>query len=130
MDKDVLSKLEDAFCYAYTDEEACLYAGISPATLYRYQDANPDFRERKALLKLTPNLKFKKTIVDNSGDLHNAHWWAEHKMSDEFSTKSKVEISDSLDDVDVAPEDLEAANEFNEKLKANVIKRRLAKKNQ
>lgn len=130
IDKDVLSKLEDAFMYAYTDKEACLFAGISPATLYRYEELHPEFRERKQLLKLTPNLRFKKTIVDNSGNLSNAQWWATHKMGDEFSPKSRIELNDmtSMDDID--PEDQKAADEFNQRLRANIVKRRLSKRQQ
>lgn len=114
--------------YCYTDEEACLYAGVSTAAFYEYQEKHPEFAERKQLLRKTPNLKAKKTLVEHVGSESGARFWATTKMSDEFAPKSKVEITDSLDDVDIDPEDLEAAKEFNNRLKENVIKRRLAKK--
>lgn len=128
MTPDVLRKLEDAFAYCYTDEEACLYAGISTTAFYEYQEKHPEFAERKQLLRKTPNLKAKKTLVEHVGTESGARFWATTKMSDEFSQKQRLEISDSLDDVEIDPEDLEAAKEFNERLKNNVIKRRLAKK--
>ena len=48
---EVLTKLEYAFSIGCTDDEACIFADINPKTLYRYQEVNPDFRERKELLK-------------------------------------------------------------------------------
>ncbi len=125
---DVLQKLEDAFAYCYTDEEACLYAGISPSSLYNYQEQHPEFVERKQLLRKTPNLKAKKTLVEHVGTESGARFWAMNKMADEFTPKTRMEITDGLDDVEVDPEDLQAAQDFSERLKQNVIKRRLAKK--
>ena len=63
IDKTVLTKLEDAFAFTYTDEEASLYAGINPVTLYRYQKKHPEFCKRKEQLRLTPNLAAKKILV-------------------------------------------------------------------
>lgn len=34
---EVLNKLEQGFMYSFSDEEACLYAGVSPKALYNYQ---------------------------------------------------------------------------------------------
>ena len=62
IDEDVLRLLYMAFCMNYTDEQACLYSWISPATLYRYQDKNPQFRERKAMLKNSTKMYAKANI--------------------------------------------------------------------
>lgn len=43
MTKQVLAKLEWAFRIDCNNEEACIYAGIDSATLYRYIQKNPDF---------------------------------------------------------------------------------------
>ena len=59
IDESVLAKLEFAFAHSFTDDEASLYADISPATLYRYIEANPEFWERKEALKTSPNIKAK-----------------------------------------------------------------------
>lgn len=58
----VLSKLEEAFTWGATDNQACIHADISPAALYRYEEKNPHFRERKHTLKESPQLRAKKTI--------------------------------------------------------------------
>ena len=49
--KETLAKLERAFSMGLPDEQACLYAEIDPSTLYRYQEKNPKFCDRKKLLK-------------------------------------------------------------------------------
>jgi len=88
-----VQKLEDAFSYGMSDERACAYAGISKQTLYNYQKEHPEFIDRKQMLKLTPDLRAQKTLVANLDNEASARWWAEHKMTDEFANKSKVEMS-------------------------------------
>lgn len=63
MTEQVIDKLEEAFSWGCSDVEACLWAGIAPATLYKYQERNPDFAERKAELKETPILLARKTVI-------------------------------------------------------------------
>jgi len=98
--KEVLQKLEDAFSNSLPDKEACLYAGISPGTLYNYQLQNPEFVERKEQLKLTPNLAARKTIVNALGDINTAKWWME-KRDPEFGNKVKVEHTGEIGVTDV-----------------------------
>lgn len=43
MTKQTLAKLEMAFRMDCNEREACIFAGIDPATLYRYKQKNPDF---------------------------------------------------------------------------------------
>ncbi len=61
---EVLSKLEEAFLLGCTDEEACLVADISRATLYNYQKDHPEFIERKEELKERPVYIARKSVVD------------------------------------------------------------------
>lgn len=96
MTPDVLGKLEDAFINAFTDEMACLYAGINPDTLYSYCKENPKFSERKEALKNTPNLKAQQTLVKDLDNTGGARWWAERKMP-EFQPKQKVEHSGKIE---------------------------------
>ena len=107
IDATVIAKLEEAFIHTFTDAEACLYAGISVDALYRYEEKNPEFRERKQTLKLTPNLHAKKELVTGiKNNLGQARWWAEHKMPD---FKPKVEVSGSMTgtgDISEAEEEL------------------------
>lgn len=71
MTPEVLRKLEDAFMLGCTDLEACLAADISSATLYLYCSENPEFSERKQVLKQNPVKLARKVVVDalNDGDV-------------------------------------------------------------
>lgn len=88
--KVTLSKLEEVFALGGTDQEACLFAGISPASLYRYEDENPEFRERKQLLKMNPVLKARRTVVDNLDDPKLAFKYLERRRSEEFSSDPRL----------------------------------------
>lgn len=90
---DVLQKLEHAFSLGCSDTKACLYAGIAPATLYNYQNENPDFIERKAALKEQQVLKAR-SVVDNAlniGDVATARWLLERKCKEEFSSRTEID---------------------------------------
>jgi hypothetical protein len=108
IDKTCLAKLEDAFSNALPDDEACLYAGINPATLYRYQQKNPKFSERKEALKLTPNIAARKTIIATLGDVRVAQWWLE-KKDPAMKPTSKVEHTVEMTDITEKMSDEEKA---------------------
>ena len=95
--KEVLAILEQAFALGCTDHEACLMADINPATLYRYQDANKDFCDRKARLKETPVLKARTQVLNaiNEGDTLTARWLLERRKSDEFGAKQEIDHKSS-----------------------------------
>jgi hypothetical protein len=57
MTDSLVAKLEEAFMHGCTDREACLYADIDKSTLYRYQEKNPDFSDRKETLKQSPVMR-------------------------------------------------------------------------
>lgn len=119
MTPDVIQKLEDAFMHAFTDKEACLYAGISPATLYKYCDEHPEFSERKETLKLSPNLVAKKELVDGiKGNMDQSRWWAVHQI-DEFAPKSKVQHSGAVTTapVPMTPEVEKVVQKFNDEMR-------------
>lgn len=93
--EDVLTKLEFAFSRSFTDEEASLYANISPRTLYRYIEENPEFWQRKEVLKKQPNIKaklnwFKKLEWE---DYTASKEWLERKSRDEFSLKQEIKAN-------------------------------------
>ena len=84
----VLQKLEEAFMLGGTDQEACIYADVSPSALYEYQKKNPEFLERKAALKNMPSLRAKKTIVDRlEKDTALAQWWLVRRNKREFGER-------------------------------------------
>lgn len=89
----LLQKMEEVFAMGGTDEESCFYAGISPQTLYNYQRENPDYLERKRLLKMRPILKARKSIYDSLDNPEIAKWYLARKIREEFmeSTFAKEE---------------------------------------
>jgi hypothetical protein len=91
----VIPKLVDAFSLGCTDEEACLYADIGMSTLYKYQEANPEFVERKKLLKQKPFLKARNTVIKHLDDPDHAEWYLERKGKNEFGMKTAVEYSNA-----------------------------------
>lgn len=95
----VLQKLEEVFALGGTDKEACIYADISPATLYNYQEFHPDFLERKELLKQKPILLARRTINDNlMDDLPTARWYIERRDRD-FNPKTEVDVTSKGDKI-------------------------------
>jgi len=64
MTEEVLRKLEEAFLMGCTDVEACLYADIGQRTLYDYQEANPEYSQRKEVLKSNPIMLAKGIQLD------------------------------------------------------------------
>lgn len=89
IDEIVLQKLEYAFTMDSTDEEACTFADISPATLYNYQKEHPEFLERKKMLKLWPVLKARQTVVKALDTPIHAEWYLQRKRKNEFSERSE-----------------------------------------
>ena len=108
---------------AFTDKMACLYAGISEASLYRYCEENQAFRERKELLKDTPNLAAQNELVKGiAGNVSQARWWAEHRMPD-FMPKTKTEstIKIETDGTAMSPAARAVALEYEEKLRQAIV---------
>lgn len=95
MTPELVNKLETAFSMGCTDLEACLFANISKQTLYNYQDKNPEFVDRKAMLKEKLILKARSVIAEslNKKDENTAKWYLERKRKDEFSAKSENDVN-------------------------------------
>ena len=91
--KIVLQKLERAFAMDCTDEEACIYANIAPSSLYNHQKDNPEFLERKQLLRQKPILKARQTIIKALENPNYALKYLERKRRQEFGSEDiKVKI--------------------------------------
>lgn len=88
----VIGKLEVLFAMGLSDREACLIADVNPSTLYEYCNKNPDFAERKELLKEKPKTKAKINLSKaiEAEDLDASKWYLERKAKDEFSTKQEI----------------------------------------
>jgi len=82
-----------AFSKSYSDEEACLYAGISKLTLYRYIEQDPEFWERKELLKKLPTLKAKLVWISKieEWNYQASKERLERKAREEFWMKNWIE---------------------------------------
>lgn len=94
MTKEIIDKLEYAFSLGCSDNEACLHAGIAPKTLYNYQEKNPEFLQRKQLLKDSPIFLARQSVLKglkNDPDL--ALKFLERRKKDEFSVKSETDIN-------------------------------------
>jgi len=92
----IIQKLEDAFTNAFSDVQACAYVGISTTTLFHYETANPEFRKRKAMLKLRPDIRAKQTVVHNLGNAFDAWRWLERR-DPEFKPTSKLEHAGAIE---------------------------------
>lgn len=93
IDAATLQKLEDAFAYGCTDEEACIYADIKIRTLYHYQKRHPEFLHRKALLKMKPVLFARKSVVEGVKKSPTlAMTFLERKLPKEFGETIKQEV--------------------------------------
>lgn len=91
MTLEVVQKLEQAFAFGATDEQAAFYAGISRRTLHSYCTENPDFAERKEMLKQQPVLLARKTVVNAlESDPALAFKYLERKQKDEFGVRTEI----------------------------------------
>lgn len=97
----VLSKLNHAFSLGCTDKEACIYAGISLSSLYRYEGQHRSFREQKQVLKAKPVLLARATVVQILSEknennfptdraLRTAWKYLEKKLPQEFGYPSVI----------------------------------------
>lgn len=98
MTPETLQKLDQGFSMGFSDIEACLYAGIAPATLYNYQKDNPKYLERKEELKDNPKMIAKQTVFNRLGrDVDTAKWYLERKSKNEFAQRSELTGKDGKD---------------------------------
>lgn len=98
MTAETVQKLEYGFLKGLTDEQCCLFVGISKQALYDYCHAHPEFTDRKELLKQQPSVKAKINIAEGieKGDADLSKWYLERKNKDEFSTKQDVGLSGTV----------------------------------
>ena len=75
MTPETIRKLEDAFSWGCTDLEACCNANIGKSSLYKYCDENPEFSERKEVLKNQPVMRARRVVLAalEEDDINTAH---------------------------------------------------------
>jgi len=124
----VLHKLEESFMHQFSDKNACIYAGISERTLYKYQERNPEFKQRKEALKTTPDMHAQHELVTSiKGNLNQSRWWAKNSstMRAQFGDVSKVEHSGHIAHPEVTSDDEKAdeiVKKMNDDLRAHYTK--------
>jgi len=90
MTPDTVKKLEEAFLMGCSDLEACLFADISKQTLYTYQDKNPEFIDRKRILKQNPVMVARQSVLKEMREDGNlAMKYLERKNKAEFGTRTE-----------------------------------------
>lgn len=88
----VLRKLREAFLVDATDEQACLFAGISVRPFYEYQAANPEFKQQKEQWKTQVRLHAKFRVAkDVKKDGALALKLLERREKDSYSTRVEQE---------------------------------------
>lgn len=96
MTPETIAKLEEAFLNGASDKEACFIAGIGVSTLYKYQEENPEYVERKDglknMLKYQARVNVAKSL--NEGELDTSLWFLEKKAKDEFSARNEITGAD------------------------------------
>jgi hypothetical protein len=104
----VVLKLEMAFAFDCTVEEACLYGAISRNTFYEFTKRHPDFQDRIAALRNAPILMARMCILraaEHDADL--ALKYLERKLRMEFSTRAQMHhTSDAVNRHSVDPEQI------------------------
>lgn len=83
-----IRKLEQAFAYDCSIDEACLFAGITPPTYYKWLKKNPKLVKRFEALRNTPVLHARGRVVTGIKESYsNAMDYLSRKKKSEFSTK-------------------------------------------
>ncbi|MCC7571572.1 hypothetical protein KO465_09690 [Candidatus Micrarchaeota archaeon] len=96
-----VKKLEDAFIVGATVLEACFNANISKQTYYNWIEENPELLDRFELLKQSPILKARQTVVKAlENDPKIAMRFLEKKLKGEFGNKDSEDSRDSKEIVD------------------------------
>ena len=92
MTPETLAQLEQAYSLGCTDAEACFAAGISRSTLGKFQVENPEWLERKQLLREKMVLKAKAVIEHalSNFDVATARWFLEKRCREEYGNEVKV----------------------------------------
>lgn len=109
MTQEVVRKLEYAFVYNSTVEEACFYAGISRETYYNFCKKFPDFSERISQLRHAPSLVLRKVVLRGAmEDANLAFKYLERKLPQEFGLRASIHhTGDTVDRHSIDPKTAE-----------------------
>ncbi len=84
INEDVLRKLTEGFALGLTDAEACLYADVGTTAFYSYCAENPEFSEKKEILKGKPLMHARANVAKAvaEGDQPTSKWMLERRSPD------------------------------------------------
>lgn len=97
LDELTVKKIEEALALDCSIEEVCLMANISKQTYYNWVNSFPELKERFDLLRATPFLKARKTIVDSLDKPQFAIEYMKRKRKGEFSERLENTGADGQD---------------------------------
>lgn len=93
----MLKDLEEYFTYGLTDKQACYRAGIATSTFYNYCRENPDWAERREVLKddviVNAKITVAKKVKDND-DTYTKLVYQQYKQAERADIKVKVNTSE------------------------------------
>lgn len=89
---EVMLKLQAAFQYDFTNEEACYYAKINPSTYYNYCKWSSEFREKMEEYKSFVAMSAKENIFKaiRGGSIEDSWKYLERRRKDDYSSKGIV----------------------------------------
>lgn len=128
---EAVQKLREAFAIDCNVREACFYAQIAVRTFYYWIKKNPELLHEFRHVKQTLPLKSKHNIANiiQSGNVDHSWRFLEKHQPKKYGEKLKVEHSGQIaqDDSIIYPEDEALRQEFKERLRENIKKRREVK---
>lgn len=118
MTPEAIKKLEQAFSFDCSIDEACLFADITPPTYYKWLKKNPKLVKRFEALRNKPVLLARERVVKGLSESYsNAMDYLSRKRKGEFSTKEGS-----------APPPAEGMSIFNGDQITNIAKRALERR--
>lgn len=97
LDDITVKKIEEALAMDCSIEEVCLMANISKQTFYNWQNSFPELKERFDLLRATPFLKARDTIIKSLDNPQHAFEYMKRKRKSEFSERLEQTGADGKD---------------------------------
>lgn len=92
---EVVAKLEAVLKLGVTDDVACDYAEINPATFYRHLASDENFarkiRQAKNYARIAAGNVVLKAIIEGN-DVQTAKWWLEKKYPNEFGGTANLNL--------------------------------------
>jgi len=135
MTPEVIQKFEQAFAIGATIAESCDYANVSPSTYHNWVNKNPELLDKFDRMRQKLPLKSKENIARRihgepvSGDISLSKWLIERQQPEKYGETIKMQhIGEIATDV-THPEDEELRLQFKSKLKENIRRRAIEKKN-